>query len=139
MTHIVYLILNDCNWTQNDIEKQETEPVKTSKEENIATTNYNEDSNDPDYLKKMIDENPNNPLFLKKYAQFLFQVSLQKKNYVHMRAYTHRLGIYNVRPDSTPKQIFILLNIKCTDDTKSKLWYRPTLKIVLHFHNILTE
>ncbi|KAK2455663.1 Tetratricopeptide repeat (TPR) superfamily protein [Trifolium repens] len=59
--------------TQNDMEKQETEPVKTSKEENVATTNYNEDSNDPDYLKKMIDENPNNPLFLKKYAQFLFQ------------------------------------------------------------------
>jgi hypothetical protein len=80
MTHIVYLIQNDCNWTQNDIEKQETEPVKTSKEENVAenltTTNYNEDSNDPDYLKKMIDENPNNPLFLKKYAQLLFQVRL---------------------------------------------------------------
>ncbi|XP_045808190.1 uncharacterized protein LOC123902492 [Trifolium pratense] len=63
--------------TQNDVEKQKTEPVKISKEENgaedLTTTNYSEDSNDPDYLKKMIDENPNNPLFLKKYAQFLFQ------------------------------------------------------------------
>jgi hypothetical protein len=93
MRHIVYLILNDCNWTQNDIEKQETEPVKTSKEENVAenltTTNYNEDSNDPDYLKKMIDENPNNPLFLKKYAQFLFQVRLQKKILMFICAHRH--------------------------------------------------
>jgi hypothetical protein len=71
------------------MEKQETEPVKTSKEENVATTNYNEDSNDPDYLKKMIDENPNNPLFLKKYAQFLFQVRLQKKILLFICAHRH--------------------------------------------------
>ncbi|XP_058745739.1 uncharacterized protein LOC131618559 [Vicia villosa] len=65
----------DCQ-TQNDMEKQENVPVKTSKEENgvenLTTTNFNEDSNDADYLK-LIDENPKNPLFLKKYAQFLFQ------------------------------------------------------------------
>lgn len=63
--------------TQNDIEKQETKPVNTSNEENgaekLATANYSEDSNDADYLKRMVNENPNNPLFLKKYAQFLFQ------------------------------------------------------------------
>ncbi|CAI8603009.1 unnamed protein product [Vicia faba] len=56
--------------TQNDMD------VKTSKEENGVenlTPKLNEDINDADYLKKMIDENPKNPLFLKKYAQFLFQ------------------------------------------------------------------
>ncbi|CAK8571994.1 unnamed protein product [Lathyrus sativus] len=62
---------------QNDMEKQETELVNTSKKENgvenLTTANLNEDINDADYLKKMIDENPKNPLFLKKYAQFLFQ------------------------------------------------------------------
>lgn len=71
------------------MEKQKTEPVKPSKEENdpvragqeigaanLTTANCSEDSNVADYLKKMIDENPNNPLFLKKYAQFLFQVRL---------------------------------------------------------------
>lgn len=62
------------------MEKQEPVPVKTSKEENgvenLTTASLNEDINDADYLKKMIDENPKNPLFLKKYAQFLFQVRL---------------------------------------------------------------
>jgi hypothetical protein len=81
MTPIVCLIIKDYNWIQNDIEKQETKPVNTSNEENgaekLATANYSEDSNDADYLKRMVNENPNNPLFLKKYAQFLFQVRLQ--------------------------------------------------------------
>ncbi|XP_027365197.1 uncharacterized protein LOC113872118 [Abrus precatorius] len=77
---------------QSDMEKQKTEPEKPSKEEsdpvssfsipaarqevdaaNITTANCSEDDNVEDYLKKMIDENPNNPLFLKKYAQFLVQ------------------------------------------------------------------
>ncbi|XP_061356802.1 uncharacterized protein LOC133301195 isoform X2 [Gastrolobium bilobum] len=67
--------------TQNDMIKQKTEHVKPSKEEtgqeidaaNLATDNYSEGSNVADYFKKMTDENPHNPLFLKKYAQFLFQ------------------------------------------------------------------
>ncbi|XP_073224221.1 uncharacterized protein [Cicer arietinum] len=62
---------------ENDMEKQDTGPVKTSKEENgaenLTAANFNEESNDADYLKKMVDDNPNNHLFLKKYAQFLFQ------------------------------------------------------------------
>lgn len=71
------------------MEKQKTDPVKPSKEENdpvrsgqeidvanLTTADCSEDSNVADYLKKMIDENPNNPLFLKKYAQFRFQVRL---------------------------------------------------------------
>lgn len=63
--------------TQSDMEIQETLPVKPSKEEidaaHITTANCGDESNVEDYLKKMIDENPNNPLFLKKYAQFLLQ------------------------------------------------------------------
>ncbi|RDX93303.1 hypothetical protein CR513_24451 [Mucuna pruriens] len=77
---------------QSDMEIQKTEPVKSSKEESdpisqfsvlaegqeidaahITTPNCYEESNVEDYYKKMIDENPNNPLFLKKYAQFLLQ------------------------------------------------------------------
>ncbi|KAK7268698.1 hypothetical protein RIF29_21404 [Crotalaria pallida] len=68
--------------TQNDEEEQKTEPIMPSKEESdpiiptslpadgqeIDTANFSEDD-----FKKMIDENPNNPLFLKKYAQFLFE------------------------------------------------------------------
>lgn len=92
MAHIGCLILAVYNWVQNDKEKPKTEPAMPSREEsdpgspfsllaagqeidvaNIITANYSEDSNIADYLK-MIDENPNNPLFLKKYAQFLFQV-----------------------------------------------------------------
>ncbi|KAJ1377939.1 Tetratricopeptide-like helical domain superfamily, partial [Sesbania bispinosa] len=67
--------------TQNDMEKQ-----KTKSEENdsvnpfslhvsgqeIDTANLTT-ADVADYLKKMVDENPNNPLFLKKYAQFLLQ------------------------------------------------------------------
>ncbi|KAK7278522.1 hypothetical protein RJT34_23552 [Clitoria ternatea] len=77
---------------QNDMEKEKTEPMRPTKEEsdsnssfsilatgqnidaeNIATANFSEDGNIEDYFKKMIDENPNNPLFLKKYAQFLLR------------------------------------------------------------------
>lgn len=77
---------------QNDMEKQKTETVKTSIEEShtisqlsvlaagqevdaahITTSDCGEQSNAEDYFKKMLDENPNNPLFLKKYAQFLLQ------------------------------------------------------------------
>nr|KYP60762.1 hypothetical protein KK1_023175 [Cajanus cajan] len=77
---------------QNDMEKQKTETVKTSIEEShtisqlsvlaagqevdaahITTSDCGEQSNVEDYFKKMLDENPNNPLFLKKYAQFLLQ------------------------------------------------------------------
>ncbi|KAG4908287.1 hypothetical protein AAZX31_20G186400 [Glycine max] len=66
---------------QSDMEIQKTEPVKPSKEEsgqvidaaNVTTANFGEESNVEDYLKKMVDENPSNPLFLKKYAQFLLQ------------------------------------------------------------------
>ncbi|TKY51825.1 uroporphyrinogen-III synthase [Spatholobus suberectus] len=77
---------------QSDKEKQKTEPGKLSKEENdpisqfsiladgqvidpayITATDCGEESNVEDYFKKMIDKYPNNPLFLKKYAQFLLQ------------------------------------------------------------------
>ncbi|KAK7391661.1 hypothetical protein VNO78_20078 [Psophocarpus tetragonolobus] len=66
---------------QSDVETQKTEPVKPSKEESgqeideahITTDNCDEEGNVEDYFKKMLDENPNNPLFLKKYAQFLLQ------------------------------------------------------------------
>ncbi|WJX12277.1 hypothetical protein P8452_02792 [Trifolium repens] len=60
-------------WETEDDENEDGNRQTQNDIESVATTNYNEDSNDPDYLKKMIDENPNNPLFLKKYAQFLFQ------------------------------------------------------------------
>jgi len=75
------------------MENQKTEPVTPSKETSdpisqlsvlssrweidathITTANWGEESNFEDYFKKMIEENPNNPLFLKKYAQFLLQV-----------------------------------------------------------------
>lgn len=83
MTQVCYLIiLTVYIWVQSDMEIQKTEPVKPSKEEsgqvidaaNVTTANFGEESNVEDYLKKMVDENPSNPLFLKKYAQFLLQV-----------------------------------------------------------------
>ncbi|KAK8464150.1 hypothetical protein PHAVU_011G133545 [Phaseolus vulgaris] len=77
---------------RSDMENQKTEPVTPSKETSdpisqlsvlssrweidathITTANWGEESNFEDYFKKMIEENPNNPLFLKKYAQFLLQ------------------------------------------------------------------
>ncbi|OIW13128.1 hypothetical protein TanjilG_32109 [Lupinus angustifolius] len=68
--------------TQNEKEEQKNEHALPSKEErrtvrpfslladgkDIDTSSFSEDD-----FKKMVDENPNNPLFLKKYAQFLFQ------------------------------------------------------------------
>lgn len=105
---------------QNDKENQKTELVEPSNEEsdpvgpfvhlstrqeidaaNLTTANWSEDSNAADYLKKMVDENPNNPLFLKKYAQFLFQV-----RYI--------LGMH----DSTVGLISIFLSIQCADASK---------------------
>lgn len=75
------------------MENQKTELLKPSKETSdpisqvsvlssrqetdaalITAANCGEESNFEDYFQKMIDENPNNPLFLKKYAQFLLQV-----------------------------------------------------------------
>jgi len=64
------------------METQKAEPVKPSKDESgqeidgahTTTANCGEENNVEDYFKKMLDENPNNPLFLKKYAQFLLQV-----------------------------------------------------------------
>jgi len=75
------------------MKNQETELLKPSKETSdpisqlsvlssrqeidaaqITAANSGDESNFEDYLKKMIAENPNNPLFLKKYAQFLLQV-----------------------------------------------------------------
>ncbi|CAJ1976536.1 unnamed protein product [Sphenostylis stenocarpa] len=73
---------------QSDMENRKTEPVKPSKEKSDlisqfsvlsarqeldASHNYGEESNVEDYFKKMINEHPDNPLFLKKYAQFLLQ------------------------------------------------------------------
>lgn len=102
------------------MEKQDTGPVKTSKEENgaenLTAANFNEESNDADYLKKMVDDNPNNHLFLKKYAQFLFQV----RNFFMFKAHTHLLGMYNVSLIQHQSKLQPL-SIICTDDTKSKL------------------
>jgi len=66
------------------MENQETESVKPSKETSDPISQLSvlssrqeidgEESNFEDDFKKMIDENPNNPLLLKKYAQFLLQV-----------------------------------------------------------------
>ncbi|BAT94679.1 uncharacterized protein HKW66_Vig0258540 [Vigna angularis] len=77
---------------QSDMENQKTELLNSSKETSdpisqvsvlssrqetdaaqITAANCGEESNFEDYFQKMIDENPNNPLFLKKYAQFLLQ------------------------------------------------------------------
>ncbi|KAG4997840.1 hypothetical protein JHK85_029279 [Glycine max] len=66
---------------QSEMETQKAEPVKPSKDESgqeidgahTTTANCGEENNVEDYFKKMLDENPNNPLFLKKYAQFLLQ------------------------------------------------------------------
>ncbi|XP_027935510.1 uncharacterized protein LOC114190722 [Vigna unguiculata] len=77
---------------QSEMKNQETELLKPSKETSdpisqlsvlssrqeidaaqITAANSGDESNFEDYLKKMIAENPNNPLFLKKYAQFLLQ------------------------------------------------------------------
>ncbi|KAL2325040.1 hypothetical protein Fmac_024098 [Flemingia macrophylla] len=66
---------------QNDVQKQKTELEKPSKEESDTISQFSvlaagqevEESNIEDYFKKMLDENPNNPLFLKKYVQFLLQ------------------------------------------------------------------
>lgn len=82
------------------MDKQKAEAVKNSKENdqevdaaNLGTA-CSEDSNDADYLKRMIDENPKNPLFLKKYAQFLFQVRLFFM--LTMFCYLLKLSFHNV-------------------------------------------
>ncbi|MED6200354.1 hypothetical protein PIB30_084228 [Stylosanthes scabra] len=78
--------------TQNDKEKQKTQPVEPSSEgihqvrpfvhfstgqeidvADLNTADWSGDSDVADYLKTLVDENPNNVLVLKKYAQFLFQ------------------------------------------------------------------
>ncbi|XP_057735698.1 uncharacterized protein LOC130951102 [Arachis stenosperma] len=78
--------------TQSDKEKLKTEPVKPSNEgsyqvrpfvhistgqeidiADINTVDWSGDSDVADYLRTLVEENPNNLLVLKKYAQFLFQ------------------------------------------------------------------
>ena len=84
-------MLND--FVQNDKQENEIKLVKQSKEETepvssfshnaveketdtvgFVAANFGKDSNPEDYYRKMIDENPNNHLYLKDYAQFLIQV-----------------------------------------------------------------
>ena len=78
---------------QNYENEDKTRHVKPSKEESgldclfshlaaeqeidavdVLEAKWGEDGYDEDYYKKMIDENPNDPLVLKRFAQFLVQV-----------------------------------------------------------------
>lgn len=73
---------NNLNKLENSISNKEIEPVSPSlriaaglsiDERNFTAADTNSSGDLEEYLKRMVDENPCNPLVLRNYAQFLYQ------------------------------------------------------------------